>query len=214
MATNDYYRVLGVPRNASEQEIKSAFRKIALKCHPDRNPGNKDAEAQFKEAGEAYEVLSNQDKRRIYDQFGAEGLKAGGGRGGFGGFQNADMGDIFGDIFDNLFTDAGGGRRRARSRRGADLKYEAEISLEESFSGVKVPVNFDRTEVCSSCGGTGAKPKTGLKKCPSCRGAGRVQYAQGFFSFSQTCPDCGGQGEVVIAPCKECGGSGQEKKKV
>ncbi len=213
MATNDYYRTLGVPRNASEQEIKTAFRKLALKCHPDRNPGNKDAEAQFKECGEAYEVLSNTDKRRIYDQFGAEGLKSGGGRGGFSGFQSADMGDIFGDIFDNLFTDTGGGRRRARSRRGADLKYEAEISLEEAFAGVKVPVNFDRTEVCGICGGTGAKPKTGLKKCPSCRGAGRVQYAQGFFSFSQTCPDCGGQGEVVTAPCNECGGSGQEKKK-
>jgi molecular chaperone DnaJ len=214
MATNDYYRTLGVPRNASEQEIKTAFRKLALKCHPDRNPGNKDAEAQFKECGEAYEVLSNTDKRRIYDQFGAEGLKSGGGRGGFSGFQSADMGDIFGDIFDNLFTDTGGGRRRTRSRRGADLKYEAEISLEEAFEGVKVPVNFDRTEVCGVCGGTGAKPKTGLKKCPSCRGAGRVQYAQGFFSFSQTCPDCGGQGEVVTAPCGECGGSGQEKKKV
>jgi len=214
MSTNDYYRTLGVPRNASEQEIKTAFRKLALKCHPDRNPGNKDSEAQFKEAGEAYEVLSSTEKRRIYDQFGAEGLKAGGGRGGFGGFQSADMSGIFGDIFDNLFTDAGGGHRRARSSRGADLKYEAEISLEEAFTGVKVPVNFDRTEVCGVCGGTGAKPKTGLKKCPTCRGAGRVQYAQGFFSFSQTCPDCGGQGEVVTAPCRECGGSGQEKKAV
>jgi len=214
MATNDYYRTLGVPRNASEQEIKTAFRKLALKCHPDRNPGNKDSEAQFKEAGEAYGVLSDTEKRRIYDQYGAEGLKAGGGRGpgGFGGFQNADMGDIFGDIFDNLFTDSGGGHRRPRSRRGADLKYSAEISLEEAFSGVKVPVTFDRTEVCGVCGGTGAKPKTGLKKCPTCRGAGRVQYAQGFFSFSQTCPDCGGQGEVVTSPCKECSGSGQEKK--
>ncbi|MFA6433399.1 MAG: molecular chaperone DnaJ [Elusimicrobiales bacterium] len=216
MATNDYYRTLGVPRNASEPEIKTAFRKLALKYHPDRNHGNKDAEAQFKEIGEAYEVLSTPEKRRIYDQFGAEGLKAGGGRGpgGFGGFQNADMGDIFGDIFDNLFTDAGGGHRRPRSRRGADLKYTAEITLEEAFAGVKAPVNFDRTEVCAVCGGTGAKARTSLKKCPTCRGAGRVQYAQGFFSFSQTCPDCGGQGEVVTAPCKECGGSGQEKKSV
>lgn len=211
MATNDYYRTLGVPRNASEQEIKTAFRKLALKYHPDRNQGNKDAEAQFKEIGEAYEVLSSPDKRRIYDQFGAEGLKASGGRGA-GGFRSADMGDIFGDIFDNLFTDGGGGHRQPRSRRGADLKYGVEITLEEAFSGVKVPIKFDRTEVCGACGGTGAKPKTGLKKCPTCRGAGRVQYAQGFFSFSQTCPDCGGQGEVVTAPCQECGGSGQEKK--
>jgi len=212
MATNDYYRTLGVPRNASEQEIKTAFRKMALKYHPDRNQGNKDSESQFKEIGEAYEVLSTPEKRRIYDQFGAEGLKANGGGRGPGGFHNADMGDIFGDIFDNLFTDGGGGHRQPRSRRGADLKYAAEITLEEAFNGVKVPVNFDRTEICGICGGTGAKPRTGLKKCPTCRGAGRVQYAQGFFSFSQTCPDCGGQGEVVTTPCQECGGSGQEKK--
>jgi len=216
MSANDYYRTLGVPRNASDEEIKTAFRKLALKCHPDRNPGNKDAEAQFKEIGEAYAALSNPEKRKLYDQFGAEGLKAGAGRGpgGFGGWPGADLGDIFGDIFDNFFTEAGGGRRRPRARRGADLKYDVEITLEEAFSGVKVPVNFDRTEVCEVCGGTGAKARTGLKKCATCRGAGRVQYAQGFFSFSQTCPDCGGQGEVVAAPCRDCGGSGRQKKSV
>jgi len=214
MASNDYYRTLGVARNASDEEIKSAFRKLALKCHPDRNPGNKDSEDQFKEIGEAYEVLSTPEKRRVYDQFGAEGLKAGGGRGqgGFGGFPGADLGDVFGDIFDNFFTDAGGGRRRPRARRGADLKYDVEITLEEAFTGVKAPVNFERTEICEVCGGTGAKPKTGLKKCATCRGAGRVQYAQGFFSFSQTCPDCGGQGEVVAVPCRDCGGAGRQKK--
>ncbi|MBI4802826.1 MAG: molecular chaperone DnaJ [Elusimicrobia bacterium] len=214
MSTSDYYRTLGVPRNASDEEIKTAFRKLALKCHPDRNPGNKDAEAQFKEIGEAYEALSNPEKRKIYDQFGVEGLKAGAGRGpgGFGGWPGADFGDIFGDIFNNFFTEAGGGRRRPRARRGADLKYDVEISLEEAFSGVKAPVNFDRTEVCESCAGTGARARTGLKKCAACRGSGRVQYAQGFFSFSQTCPDCGGQGEVVATPCRECGGSGRQKK--
>lgn len=214
MSTNDYYRTLGVARNASDDEIKTAFRKLALKCHPDRNPGNKDSEAQFKEIGEAYEVLSSPEKRRIYDQFGADGLKAGAGRGpgGFGGFQGADFGDLFGDIFDNIFAGGGGGQGRPRARRGADLKYDVEITLEEAFSGVKVPVNFERTEVCVTCGGTGAKAKTGLKKCATCRGSGRVQYAQGFFSFSQTCPDCGGQGEVVAAPCKDCGGSGRQKK--
>ena len=138
MATNDYYRTLGVPRNASEQEIKTAFRKMALKYHPDRNQGNKDSESQFKEIGEAYDVLSTPEKRRIYDQFGAEGLKAGGaggGRGGFGGFPGADMGDVFGDLFENLFAQGGGQRGQPRSRRGADLKYETEISLEDAFTG-------------------------------------------------------------------------------
>ncbi|HAH31139.1 MAG TPA: molecular chaperone DnaJ [Elusimicrobia bacterium] len=211
--STDYYRLLGVARNAGQDEIKSAYRHLALKHHPDRNPGNKDSEGIFKEINEAYTVLSDVEKRRIYDQFGAEGLKAGrGGAGGFGGFQNAEFGDIFGDIFDNFFGEQGGRSRGPRQRRGADLKYGTEISLEEAFSGVKVPVNFDRTEICEVCGGTGAKPKTGLKKCATCRGAGRVQYAQGFFSFSQTCPDCGGQGEVVSSPCRDCGGSGRKKK--
>lgn len=212
MASQDYYRTLGLARNASEEEIKTAFRKLALKYHPDRNPDNKESEAKFKEIGEAYEVLSKPDKRRIYDQFGAEGLKGGGGQ-GFGGFQGADLGDIFGDIFDNFFQGGGGGGRQ-RSRRGADLKYTAELTLEEAFSGVKVPVSFERSELCDTCGGTGAKPKTGTKKCSTCRGAGRVQYAQGFFSFSQTCPDCGGQGEVISSPCRDCGGSGKGRKKV
>jgi molecular chaperone DnaJ len=199
-----------VARNAGPDEIKSAYRRLALKHHPDRNPGNKDSENAFKEINEAYTVLADSDKRRIYDQFGAEGLKAG--RGGMGGFQNADFGDVFGDIFDNFFGEQAGRGRGSRHRRGADLKYGAEISLEEAFTGVKVPVNFDRTEICEGCAGTGAKPKTGLKKCPTCRGAGRVQYAQGFFSFSQTCSDCGGQGEIVSSPCRDCGGSGRKKK--
>ncbi len=213
MATNDYYRTLGVARNAGPDEIKSAYRKLALKYHPDRNQGNKEAEATFKEINEAYEVLSTPEKRQVYDQYGAEGLKAGaGGAGGFGGFQGADLGDMFGDMFENLFAQQGGGRGRPRSRRGADLKYEAEITLEEAFTGVKVPVNFERTEVCQECEGTGARGKTGIKKCPTCRGAGRVQYSQGFFAFSQACPDCGGQGEVITTPCKACGGAGRQKK--
>jgi molecular chaperone DnaJ len=213
MASNDYYRTLGVARNAGPDEIKSAYRKLAMKHHPDRNPGSD--ESAFKEINEAYEVLSDAEKRQVYDQYGAEGLKAGaGGRGGFGGFQGgADLGDMFGDLFENLFTQGqGGGRSRPRSRRGADLKYDAEITLEEAFTGVKVPVNFERTEVCQECEGTGARGKTGIKKCPTCRGAGRVQYSQGFFAFSQACPDCGGQGEVISSPCKECNGAGRQKK--
>ncbi|OGR97590.1 MAG: molecular chaperone DnaJ [Elusimicrobia bacterium GWF2_62_30] len=215
MASNDYYRLLGVARNAGDDEIKSAYRKMALKYHPDRNPGNDEAEANFKEINEAYEVLSNSDKRKIYDQFGAEGLKnGGGGRGGFGGFPGADMGDVFGDLFENLFAQGGGQRGQPRSRRGADLKYEAQITLEEAFNGVKIPVSFDRTELCAECDGTGARGKTGVKKCPTCRGAGRVQYSQGFFAFSQACPECGGQGEVITSPCKACGGQGRSKKGV
>ncbi len=215
MATNDYYRTLGVARNAGPDEIKTAYRKLAMKHHPDRNPGNNESEAAFKEINEAYEVLSTPEKRQVYDQYGAEGLKAGagGGRGGFGGFQGADLGDMFGDLFENLFTQGqGGGRGKPRSRRGADLKYEAAITLEEAFTGVKVPINFERTEVCQECDGTGARGKTGIKKCPTCHGAGRVQYSQGFFSFSQACPDCGGQGEVISSPCKACGGAGRQKK--
>jgi len=215
MASNDYYRILGVPRNAGPDEIKSAYRKLAMKHHPDRNQGNTESESVFKEINEAYEVLSTPEKRQVYDQYGAEGLKAGaGGRGGFGGFQGgADMGDMFGDLFENLFAQGqGGGRGRPRSRRGADLKYEASITLEEAFTGVKVPVNFERTELCGECDGTGARGRTGIKKCPSCRGTGRVQYSQGFFAFSQACPDCGGQGEVITAPCKACNGAGRQKK--
>lgn len=216
MATNDYYRTLGVARNAGPDEIKTAYRKLALKHHPDRNQGNSESESVFKEINEAYEVLSTPEKRQIYDQYGAEGLKAGaGGRGGFGGgFQGADLGDMFGDLFENIFTQGGGGERggRPRTRRGADLKYEASITLEEAFTGVKVPINFERTEVCQECEGTGAKGKTGIRKCPTCRGAGRVQYSQGFFAFSQACPDCGGQGEVITSPCKACNGQGRQKK--
>ncbi|PKM98815.1 MAG: molecular chaperone DnaJ [Elusimicrobia bacterium HGW-Elusimicrobia-3] len=214
MASNDYYRILGVARNASSDEIKSAYRKLAMKHHPDRNQGNTESESVFKEINEAYEVLSAPEKRQVYDQYGAEGLKAGaGGRGGFGGFQGADLGDMFGDLFENLFAQGGaGGHGRPRSRRGSDLKYEAEITLEEAFTGVKIPVNFDRTEVCGECDGTGARGRTGIKKCPTCRGSGRVQYSQGFFAFSQACPECGGQGEIISTPCKACGGAGRQKK--
>ncbi|MEA3306472.1 MAG: molecular chaperone DnaJ [Elusimicrobiota bacterium] len=211
----DYYRILGVPRNASDSELKSSFRKQALKCHPDRNPGNKEAEVKFKELNEAYGVLSDSQKRGIYDQYGEEGLKgAGAGAGGFGGgFQNVDLGDIFGDILGGFGFGGSGSSGRSRSRRGGDLKHDVEIPLEEAFNGSRVTVNFERTEQCSVCGGTGATPKTGLKKCPTCHGSGRVQYAQGFFSFAQTCPDCHGQGEVITSPCKQCHGSGHERKK-
>jgi molecular chaperone DnaJ len=216
MASNDYYRILGVARNAGPDEIKSAYRKLAMKHHPDRNQGNTESETVFKEINEAYEVLSTPEKRQVYDQYGAEGLKAGaGGRGGFGGFQGgADLGDMFGDLFENLFAQgSGGGRGRPRSRRGADVKAEAEITLEEAFTGVKVPLNVERTEVCAECDGTGARNRAAIKKCPTCRGTGRVQYSQGFFAFSQACPECGGQGEIISAPCKACDGAGRQRKR-
>ncbi len=215
MASTDYYRLLGVPRNANDAELKSSFRKQALKYHPDRNPGNEDAEVKFKELNEAYSVLSDSKKRNIYDQYGEEGLKgagAGAGAGGFGGFQNVDLGDIFGDIFGG-FGFGGGSSGRSRSRKGGDLKHDVEIPLEEAFNGSRASVSFERTELCSLCHGSGAKPKTGLKKCSTCQGSGRVQYAQGFFSFAQTCPDCHGQGEVITSPCSQCRGSGHERKK-
>ncbi|MCK5356750.1 MAG: molecular chaperone DnaJ, partial [Elusimicrobiales bacterium] len=215
MASTDYYRLLGVPRNANDAELKSSFRKQALKYHPDRNPGNEDAEVKFKELNEAYSVLSDSKKRNIYDQYGEEGLKgagAGAGAGGFGGFQNVDLGDIFGDIFGG-FGFGGGSSGRSRSRKGGDLKHDVEIPLEEAFNGSRASVSFERTELCSLCHGSGAKPKTGLKKCSTCQGSGRVQYAQGFFSFAQTCPDCHGQGEVITSPCAQCHGSGHERKK-
>jgi len=207
MAETDYYRILGVPRNASADEIKSAFRKLALKYHPDRNPGNKEAEAKFKEINEAYEILSNPEKRQMYDQFGVEGLKGGG-----QGFSGADFGDIFSDVFESFFGDFNRTSGR-RSRRGADLKYDIEITLEDAFNGVKVPITYEKTEICDSCGGTGAKGRNSLKKCPTCNGRGRVQYSQGFFSFTQTCPDCHGEGEIIVSPCKECNGSGRVRKK-
>lgn len=215
MNNNDYYHLLGVPRNATADEIKSAFRKLALKYHPDRN-SDKSAEEKFKEINEAYEVLSDTGKRRVYDQYGHEGVRASasGAGPGFGGFQGAEFGDIVGDIFESVFGEGMHGGRRPRSRRGADLKYDVEITLEEAFSGVHVPVAFERTDICQVCGGSGARPGFGLKRCSTCRGTGRVQYAQGFFSLTQTCPDCGGQGEVVETPCKECHGGGRVKKKI
>ncbi|MCR4820048.1 MAG: molecular chaperone DnaJ [Elusimicrobiales bacterium] len=215
----DYYRLLDVPKNASHDEIKSAYRRMAMKYHPDRNPGNKEAEAKFKEINEAYEVLSDDKKRQIYDQYGEEGLKGGAGAGGGpfggfgGGFGGGNMGDIFGDLFENVFSQ-GGSRSQPRSRRGSDLKYETEISLEDAFKGIKVPIDIERTEVCPDCNGTGAKDKDSVKTCTQCHGTGHVQYSQGFFSFRQPCPECGGSGEKITAPCEKCGGQGRIRKKV
>ncbi|MBI4345640.1 MAG: molecular chaperone DnaJ [Elusimicrobia bacterium] len=213
----DLYNTLGVPRNATEAELKAAYRKLALKLHPDRNPGNKDAEAKFKEVNEAYQILSDPKKRQLYDAYGEAGVQQGAGGGPGGGFPGgfppgADVGDLFGDIFESFFGGMPGGPPRQRTRRGNDLRYETSIDLEEAYKGTTVSVEYDRVSACPKCGGSGAKAGTGLKRCGTCHGAGRVQFAQGFFSMTQTCPTCGGAGRVVENPCGSCAGAGRVRQ--
>jgi len=213
MAEKDYYRILGVSRNATQEEIKSAFRKLALKYHPDRNPGNKEAEAKFKEINEAYEVLSDPEKRRIYDSYGEEGLRGRFGSdfgGGFEGFRSFD--DIFDDVFESFFGDVGGGFRKKR-RKGEDLKYDIEVSLEDSFYGNKIDFEYERNVLCEKCHGSGAASESDIKRCPTCGGRGRVQYSQGFFSFTQTCPRCHGNAKIITKSCALCKGEGVVSKK-
>jgi len=214
----DYYSLLGVARNATDAEIKSAYRKLAMKHHPDRNPGNKESEAKFRTINGAYEALSDPSKRKLYDQYGEAGVNAGaaGGRGGpgFEGFgQGVDVNEVFGDLFENLFGGQGGQRGGGRrGARGNDMKYETTISLEDAFKGAQLPLNFQRVETCDTCRGSGAKAGSGVKRCTQCRGAGRVQVSQGFFAMSQTCPRCNGEGEIVEDPCKDCRGQGRVRK--
>lgn len=213
----DYYSLLGVARNATDAEIKSAYRKLAMKHHPDRNPGNKEAEAKFRTINGAYEALSDPKKRKMYDQYGEAGVNAGA-AGGFGGGgqgfgQGVDVNEVFGDLFENLFGGQGGRQGGGRARaRGNDLKYETTISLEDAYTGTQLPLNFQRVESCETCHGSGGKPGTGVKRCTQCRGAGRVQVSQGFFAMSQTCPRCNGAGEIVEDPCKSCKGQGRVRK--
>ena len=208
MSKRDYYEVLGVQKNASDDEIKKAYRKLAMKFHPDRNPDNKDAEEKFKEGKEAYEILTDADKRAAYDQFGHAGVnpQAGmGGGAGFGGFADA-FSDIFGDIF------GGGAQRRDRVYRGADLRYNLEITLEEAARGSETKIRIPTLEECETCHGSGAKPGTQPQTCPTCGGHGQVRMQQGFFSVQQTCPHCGGSGKIVQEPCTTCHGQGRVKK--
>ncbi len=211
MAKRDYYEVLGVTREASDEDLKKAYRKLAMKHHPDRNPDNPSAEERFKEAKEAYEVLADPNKRSAYDQYGHAGVDptaagAGGFGPGFGGFADA-FGDIFGDIF-------GGGRGGGRSNvyRGADLRYNLEISLEDAARGTETRIRIPTMEECESCKGSGAKPGTQPKVCPTCGGAGQVRIQQGFFSIQQTCPKCHGSGRVIPEPCPSCRGAGRVKQ--
>ena len=203
----DYYEVLGVARNASEQEIKTAYRKLALQYHPDRNPGNKESEENFKEAAEAYSILSDGQKRAQYDRFGHAGLGSAAG-GGFNGFDPnvfADFSDILGDIFGfgDLFGNA---RRGSRTQRGADLRFDLELNFEDAVFGTKTKIKFPRHETCSECGGTGGHKGSGASTCTTCNGYGQVRYQQGFFSIARTCSQCGGTGQVIKNPCKACQG--------
>ncbi len=201
--TRDYYEILGVGRNASEAEIKSAYRKLALQHHPDRNQGHKEAEEKFKEAAEAYAVLCDPQKRQRYDAYGHAGL--GGAGAGFDPTIFSDFGDILGDLFG--FGDAFG-RRRGGPRRGADLRYNLELTFAEALFGTETSIQIPRAEACGTCHGTGAAPGTSPTTCSACRGRGQVTFQQGFFSVARTCGRCQGTGQVVATPCKDCGGQG------
>ncbi len=204
----DYYQVLGVSKDAGEAELKSAYRKLAMKYHPDRNPGDHASEEKFKQLNEAYGVLSDSRQREVYDRYGHAGLSgAAGGGGGFSG--GADFSDIFGSVFGDIF---GGGMGRQGPRRGADLQKTVKVTLEEAFNGTEAAVEYVRHDTCSACMGTGAAQGSGRKTCSACRGSGRVTYSQGFFSFAQPCSTCGGTGSVIEKPCSKCSGNGRVRK--
>ncbi len=222
----DYYEILGVSRTASPEEIKKAFKKMALKYHPDRNPGDKEAEEKFKKVNEANEVLSDPEKRQIYDQYGEDGLKGGFGGAGADGvdlsemFKNAGFGgggafDNLGDMFDNIF---GGGRRRGRNmpQQGTDLVSKIVVTFKESYTGVSKEVSFNRSSACHFCNGTGAEAGSSRKACPTCKGSGQLRSGNGFFSISQPCPTCHGEGTIIEKPCTHCHGTGflKESKKL
>jgi molecular chaperone DnaJ len=210
MAKRDYYEILGVSREADEKEIKRAYRKLAMKYHPDRNPDDEDADHKFKEASEAYEILSDSSKRAAYDQFGHAGVdgSAGGGFGGGGG--GASFSDIFGDVFGDIF----GGGRGGRNTRGADLRYTLELDLEEAVKGKTVQIRIPGHTECSTCDGSGAEKGSRPEACGTCNGMGQVRMQQGFFTVQQACPTCRGSGKIIKNPCKKCHGAGriQEEK--
>ena len=217
MAKRDFYDVLGVSKNASPEELKSAYRKLAVKYHPDKNPDDKASEDKFKEAGEAYSILSDKEKKQNYDNFGHAAFEGGGGGGGrqSGGFGGAD----FSDIFEDFFGDFGGGQSRGRQKtnnRGSDLRYDLSITLEEAYEGKKQDIKFSTTEKCNTCKGNGSKPGHSPDRCTVCGGNGKVRSNQGFFTVQQTCSQCAGSGEEITNPCTDCNGQGnkQTSKKI
>ena len=211
MTKRDYYDVLGINKSASPEQIKSAYRKLAVKYHPDKNKGDKASEEKFKEASEAYHVLSNSERKQNYDNFGHAAFENGGG--GRGGFGNFDFSNHFSDIFEDFFGEGfGGGRRSRRSNnRGSDLRYDLSISLEEAFSGKKQDIKFSTSEKCDTCSGSGSKPGHEAGACSMCGGHGQVRSSQGFFTVQQTCPQCAGAGEEITHPCSSCNGQGKKQ---
>ena len=208
MIKTDYYEVLGVPRDAEADDIKKAYRKLAMKYHPDRNPGDKGAEDRFKEAAEAYEVLRNGEKRQIYDQFGHDGLE-GTGFTGFRGFE--DIFSSFGDIFEEFFGFGNRSGRTSRARQGNSLRYDTSLTLEDALTGKEEKINFQKWERCEPCDGSGITPGSEPQHCATCQGRGQVVRSQGFFQISTTCPACNGEGQVITDPCQECSGQGKVK---
>jgi len=221
MAKRDYYEVLGVQKNASKDDIKKAYRKLAIQYHPDKNPGNKEAEEKFKEATEAYEILADDQKKAAYDQFGFAGVDGMGQShnwSNFRGFEDIFGGSDFSNIFDSIFSGLGGGFRRGGGghggvRQGANLRYDIEIPFKDAVFGTKVEIQFSHNESCPTCKGSGAASGSGRKTCPACQGSGQIRHSQGFFSLASTCHNCGGEGSIIEKPCMDCGGSGTQKKR-
>lgn len=212
MAKRDYYEILGVSKGIDAKELKKAYRKLAMKYHPDRNPDDKDADAKFKEATEAYEILGDQQKRAAYDQYGHAGVDPNAAGGGFGG-GGGNFSDVFGDVFGDIFGGGGGGGgRRGGPQRGSDLRYTMDLSLEEAVRGIEKKIRVPTLTSCDPCGGSGAKPGTQPKTCGTCGGAGQVRMQQGFFSVQQTCPSCRGQGTMIDDPCNSCHGRGVKEE--
>lgn len=210
MAKRDYYEVLGVPRSASEADIKRAYRQLAMKYHPDRNPGDPTAEAKFKEINEAYEVLKDPQKRAAYDQFGHRAFEPGMGPGPSAGFDFASFADVFDDLFGDIL--GGGARRRGTGARGADLRYNLTLTLEEAFTGKQAQIRVPTAVVCEACRGSGSEGGAEPSICPTCRGMGRVRTQQGFFTIERTCPTCMGSGRTITNPCRICGGAGRVQR--
>jgi len=213
MTKRDYYEILGVGKTASEEELKKNYRKIAMQCHPDKNPGNKQAEEKFKEAAEAYEVLSDKQKREIYDHYGHAGLSNTGFQ-GFSGFD--DVFSNFGDIFEDVFGfghQRGRGRTRQAAHAGADLRYDLKISFLDAAFGLTTTIDLEKLYTCHECQGTGAAPGTSPSTCPTCHGRGQVVQSSGFFTISSTCPHCNGHGKFIAKPCNKCRGTGKEQQR-
>lgn len=213
MSKRDYYEILSVAKSADAKEIKRAYRKLAMKYHPDRNPDDKEAEAKFKEATEAYEILSDEQKRGAYDQFGHAGVDGSAGQGGFSGGGQGNFSDVFGDVFGDIFGGGGGrGGRRGGPQRGSDLKYNLELTLEQAVKGAEVKIRVPTLTECDACDGTGSKDGSQPVTCPTCHGQGQVRMQQGFFSVQQACPTCNGQGTIIKDPCNSCHGQGVKEE--